>query len=118
MQCGEQYFQGAFFGFLVFIDGNTADVIYNGDFVSLFDVDFDLVAVPVQRFVDGVVQNFPYQMMQALQRGRADIHSRPFTDRFQALQYLNVFRFITHEVWISLITFLFLDTKTPWPPRL
>ena len=51
----------------------------------------NLGSVTIGRFVDGVVQNFPQQVVKTRLTRASDVHSRPFSDRIQALQDLDVF---------------------------
>ncbi len=53
------------------------------------DGDVDLVGVPGERFVHGVVHHFVHQVMQAELTGRADIHGRAFAHRLHAAEHLN-----------------------------
>src|SRR5699024_8127152 len=49
-----------------------------------------MVAVPGQSFVDGVVDHFVHQVVQAALTGGTDVHTRPLADCFQALKYGDV----------------------------
>ena len=48
--------------------------------------DVDAVAVAGHRLVDGVVDDLPDEVVQAVETGRADVHAGPFADRLEALQ--------------------------------
>ena len=51
--------------------------------------DADAGAVARHRLVDGVVDDFPDQVMEPGQAGRADVHAWPFADRVEALEDLD-----------------------------
>ena len=52
--------------------------------------DVDAGAVAGHRLVDGVVDDLPDQVVQALQAGGADVHARALADRVEALEDLDV----------------------------
>ena len=76
------------FGMLV--HGNAATVVNDGDGVVFMDGDVDGCAVTGKRFVDRVVDDLVHQVMQAARAGRADVHARTLTHRFQAFENLNL----------------------------
>jgi hypothetical protein len=49
----------------------------------------------VHCLVYGIVENLPYQMMEAGPIDAADVHARALADRLQAFQNGNVFRGVT-----------------------
>jgi len=68
--------------------GNAAAIVgYLYDIV-LFEYHIYPVTVPGKGFVYGVVHNFVYQMMEAVDAGGANIHARSFADRFKTFKYL------------------------------
>ena len=68
------------------VDRNTAAVIRYGDRLIGVDGHGDRVTVACQGFVDRVVDDLEYHVVQAgAVVGVADVHSRPFTDRLKAL---------------------------------
>ena len=71
--------------FGVNIDRNTASIILYPDGIVFFQYDQNGIAIARHRFVDTVVDNFVYQMMQPVRTGRADIHSGAFADGVQPL---------------------------------
>ena len=91
------------------IDRNAAAVVDDRDRVVDVDGDVDLVAVPGQRLVDRVVDDFVDQMVQARCTGRADVHGRPLANGLQAFENLDlvgavfgsVFRRGRHDVRCS-----------------
>ena len=52
--------------------------------------DADAVAVSRHRLVDGVVDDFPDQVVQALQTGGADVHARALAHRVEPFEDLDV----------------------------
>ena len=90
MQHGEHQFQARFFVLRVQIDGDAATVVGDRNRgAGLVQRHGDVVAVAVQVFVDGIVDDFPDQMVQALIVDAADIHRRPLADGLQAFENLD-----------------------------
>ena len=74
----------------VWIDGNAAAVVLDGDRVVVVDDDVDVIAVSGQRLVDGVVDDFVHHVVQARAVVRiADIHAGPLAHGFEALEDLD-----------------------------
>ena len=72
------------------VDGDAAAIVGDGDGVAaLVQRDGDGVGVAVEVFIDGVVDDFPDEVVQALGVGAADVHRRPLADRLQAFEDLN-----------------------------
>ena len=67
------------------VDGNTASVIFYPDGIVFFQYYQNGVAIAGHCFVDTVIDNFIYQMMQPVRAGRADIHSGALADGVQPL---------------------------------
>ena len=74
----------------MFVHGNTAAVVGNRNAVARKQRDMNMIGVAAHGFVQGVVKNFPDQMMEAVDARRADIHARAFAHRLQTLQYENI----------------------------
>ena len=69
---------------------HAAAIVGDRDRIVAVDGDVDIRAVAGQRFIDGVVQHFEYQMVQAgAVRGVANVHARAFAHGFQAFQDLD-----------------------------
>src|SRR5438270_5507252 len=66
------------------IDGDAAAVINHGDGIIDVDGDFDFVGVSGEGFVDGVVDYFVYEVVQAQVASGADVHCRALADGFHA----------------------------------
>ena len=69
----------------------AAAVVHNRHAAVRVDRHVDLVAVPCQRLVNGVVHNFIYQVMKPPGVRGADIHAGPFPNGLQPFQHLNLF---------------------------
>ena len=59
VQGREQDFHGAEFGLAKFVHRDASSVVIDGDAVVFFEKNFNGVTMSVQRFIHGVVQNFP-----------------------------------------------------------
>jgi hypothetical protein len=69
---------------------NAAPIVIDADRTVVVNRHFDVIAVPGQRLVDGVVHHLEHHMVQpGAIIGVADVHAGPFTDRFQPLQDLD-----------------------------
>ena len=70
--------------------GNPAAVVRDGDGVVGMDGDDDVIAMPGQGLVDGVVDHLEHQVVQAGAVGRvADVHAGALAHRFQTFQDLD-----------------------------
>ena len=81
---------------LLFVDGNAATVVLDGNAAVEVKRHQDLRAVAGQRFVDGVVDQLPDQVVEALVVGRPDVHARTPPDRFEAFEDLNLLGGVSH----------------------
>ena len=72
------------------IDRNAAAVVDDRDRAVDVDRDVDLIAVPGQRLVDRVVDDFVDEMVQAGRTGRADVHRRPLADGLEPFEDLDL----------------------------
>ena len=61
---------------------NAAAVVDHSNRVVDMDADFDLVSVSGKSFVNRVVDDLIYEMVQAQLAGRADVHSGALSDGF------------------------------------
>src|SRR5262245_21358798 len=84
----------------VHVHRDAAAVVFYGDRVVAVQSDVDARAKSCQRFVDRVVDHFVDQVMKSALAGGADIHARPFADRFQSLEDLNLTRGIIRLRWL------------------
>ena len=90
---GVKHRQNNFEGRTVFLGvharGDTTAVVEDADGVARQDAHVDGVAIARHGFVDGVVDHFIYQMMQAAEMHVADIHGRTFAHGLQAFKDLD-----------------------------
>ena len=96
------HFQGRPSGLRLDIHGNAAAIIGDGDGITGVDGDGNMLTVPGQRLINGVVHDLIHQMVQSGGRGRADVHTGAFPHRFQTLQNLNLLRaiFLCHFCFV------------------
>ncbi len=71
------------------IDRNATTVIDHGNGIVEMDRNFDLGGESGKRFVDGVVDHFIHQVMQAEVTGRSDVHRGTLAHRFHPAQHFN-----------------------------
>ncbi len=76
----------------MFIDRDTPPVIFHRAGPVVAQGDDDMVAIAVDRLVDGIVERFPHQMMQSVGVGPSDIHAGPNPNRLQPFEDFNMFR--------------------------
>ena len=86
VQDGHHDFGGGLFLGGVHVDGNAAAVVDYGDAVIVVHGDVDFVAEAGHGFVDGIVDHFPDEMMQAQFAGRADVHRGAFANGFESAE--------------------------------
>ncbi len=71
-------------------DRDAAAIVGNRDRVVGVDNNLDVIAMPSQRFVNGIVHHLKYHMVQAgAVRGVADVHARTFAYRLQPFKLLD-----------------------------
>src|SRR5207247_1153422 len=78
----------------VWTNGDAPAVVGDGDFVGLADPHVDPIARAVHRFVDRVVEDLAYQVVQSTQIGRTDVHAGTTAHGLEALEDLDVARAI------------------------
>ena len=86
---------------------DTSAVILNRSRAVGVKSNLNGVRKTVRRLVDGVVYDFPQNVMKTFRTRAADIHTGAHTDRFQAFEYFNFIRciFAFYHVFLR---FLFL----------
>ncbi len=70
-------------------DGHASAVVGDLDGTVLENADLDVGGVTGHRFVDGVVDHFPDQMVQATDVRGADVHAGTAADRVQTFENLD-----------------------------
>ena len=94
VQHGEHHFRrGTLFGG-VHVHGNAAAVVDDGDGIVGVDGDVHFVGEAGHGFVDGIVDHFPHQMVQARFAGRADVHGGTQAHGFQSAENFDGFRVV------------------------
>jgi hypothetical protein len=73
--------------FLVHVHGNPAAVVIYHDAVIGPDTDVDIIAKARGRFIDAVINDFVYQMVQTIFAGTAYVHGGSLAYRLKTLQY-------------------------------
>ena len=76
------------------IDRNAATVVADGDRSIDVDDHFDPCAKSGEMFVDRIIENFVNQVMQSAFVRIADVHARPFPDRFETFQFVDLRRVV------------------------
>src|SRR5690348_2396864 len=70
----------------VHVHRNAAAVVDDGDRVVFVDHDVDFVAVAGHGFIDGIVGNFPDEVVQTEFACGTDVHGGAFANRFQSAE--------------------------------
>src|SRR5262249_28672232 len=87
---GQRALGGRLAALLVDVDRNAAAVVADGAGTVGVQDDFDVVAEPGQRLVDGVVNRLVNEVVQPVGTRVADVHRRPLADGLEALEDLDV----------------------------
>ncbi len=88
VQFCEYDFDAAHLGFRVDVGGHTSAVIFDRRGPVRVELYGYFIGVTVRRLVDGVVDYFPKNVMQAPYTRRTDIHTGAHTDGFKTFQNL------------------------------
>ena len=89
----------ALFVVLLDVGGDAAPVVDDRNGVVRMDDDLDVVAVPRQRLVDGVVEHLEYHVMETRAIGGVpDVHAGALANRIEALQDLDACRVVVFAV--------------------
>jgi len=94
MQLGQGNFGGTSLGlvFVIHLDpgGNAPPVVNDADAVVTVDGDHNVITMPGQGLIDGVVHHFKDQVMQSgAITGVTDVHARAFAHSFQTFEDLD-----------------------------
>ena len=91
MQHRQHQFQAALLVLGVDPDRDAAAIVADGDRVAaLVERNVNVIRVAVDVLVNGVVEDFPDQVVQALGVDAADVHGGPLANRLQAFEDLDV----------------------------
>ena len=92
VQRREDQLQGRFAELGVHVHGDAAAIVTDRHRVArLVQRHRDAVGVTVEVFIDGVIDDFPDQMVQSLLVRIADIHRWPFAHRLESFEDGDVF---------------------------
>ena len=114
MQNGENYGNCRDAQLRLNADRNASAIIGNANNIVRQDLDGDFCTAARQDFVDGVVDDFINQMMQTIDTGGTDIHTRTFSYCVQTFQYLNLGSVILVFHFIGVVCMI----QTSFPPIL
>ncbi len=89
MELGHHHLDGADLFFRVDVRRNAASVVGHADAVARQNGNFDMVAESRESFVYRVVHDFPHQVVQAADVGRADVHGGADADCFKPFEHGN-----------------------------
>ncbi len=92
VQHGVYHLQSRSAGLGLDVHGDATAVVGDGDGIAGIDGDGDVLAVARQRFVNGVVHNLVYQMVQSRAGCGTDVHTRALANSLQSFQNLNLLR--------------------------
>src|SRR5699024_8473882 len=115
MENGKNHFYGRNSRLMVDSDGNTTPVVNHGDRIILVYRHMNIITKSCQSFINRIVDNLIYKMMQSSAGCTSDIHTRSFSDRLQTLKNLNLICsiFCTHIV-TSYIFYQEILPSTTW----
>ena len=74
----------------VLVNGDAASVVHDANGAVFVQGDLDAGAEPRHELVNGVVNDFVYQVVESALVGAADIHTGPTADGFHAFQDLDI----------------------------
>ena len=94
MQFGQNDFNRTLAFCLVHTARNPTSVINNGTTSVFVNNNFDMVTITSQCFINTIIHNLGYQVMQATTIRATNIHARSFSNRFKPFQNLNIARII------------------------
>ena len=90
VQHGHHHFQGRLLQLRLEVDRDATAIVRDRDRAVGVDNHLDPIAVTGQRLVDGIVDELVDHVVQAVYVGVADVHARPATNSFEALEDLDV----------------------------
>lgn len=79
---------------LHWFDGDASAVVDNGDGAVGHDLDVAFGGATGHGFVDGVIDGFPDEVMEAVEVGPADVHTGAFSYGFESFEDLDVGGFV------------------------
>jgi hypothetical protein len=67
------------------IDGDTAAIVFDGAGAIEVKGDGNIFTITGEGFIDGIIDDFEYAVVEAAFEGIADVHIGAFADTFEAL---------------------------------
>jgi hypothetical protein len=96
MQCCQDDLKSGLLHLGVLVNGDASPVVLDAAGGSvLVQSDDDAIAFAGKKFVDGIVYDFPEQVMQSPGIHATDVHGRASPDRLKPFQYFNVLARVT-----------------------
>ena len=90
MQHRKNHFNRRKSHFLLNINRNATPVVFDRHRIVSVNRHFNFTAITGQCFIDRIIHNFIYEVMQSPRRGRSYVHTRSFPDCLQTFQHLNL----------------------------
>jgi len=87
---------GTFLGW-VFADRDAATIVNDSDAAILVNDNDDFLAEATYGFIDRVIHDLVDEVMQTIETGRPNVHSRAFSNRIKAFENLDSTRVIVHN---------------------
>jgi hypothetical protein len=76
------------------VNWDASTVVADTNPAILGDYDLNIVTIARERLIDGVIDYFIDQVMQTARAGRANVHSRAFSNGLEAFENLDIGRVI------------------------
>ncbi len=87
MQLGQHHFHAGELGFRLHVHRNASAIVRHFNGTIVMQGHDDVVAGSRKSLIDGIVDDLPQAVHQALAVGRADVHARTFAHRIQAFEH-------------------------------
>ena len=99
---------------LLNIHGDAASVIGHAYNVAVLNINGYAAAIAGKRLVDGVIDDLIHQMVKPRGRGRADVHTRPFSYGLKPFEHLYVARAVFLSYFFVYICHLLPPMTHTW----
>src|SRR3989344_1243282 len=91
---------------------NTATIVRYSHTIVRKECDLNIVCKTTHSFVPSVIKNLCYEMLEAIKSSSTNVHSGTLSNRFQALQYGDLFSSIA-TCFLCLFVFFYLCHELP-----